>query len=302
MDDPNSSTTNLSGIEVVNIRKANLNSMGYRDLSEWVSVPGNIYIGRDMSRFVAGAVGSKWQNLFRVGKQASREKCCGEYEKYILTDNTIQANGKTLFQSLEELKGKNIGCWCHPEMCHGHVLKSLVEKYCCSEEVENIRKAKESFHGTHKISTWKSGVDSGSSDWASRGDIPDRRFSKFGQLISILIKTYIRYLPRQLQQELLEQWVQSGARMNQLETYAKAISIWETTKEDVDIINLLSGILVESNTKKLLSDQHQELSRLLATPKQHCKCSTTSTQVNGETCNGTPCKKLYDEFKKEPLE
>ena len=34
-----------------------------------------------------------------------------------------------LRQELLEMKGKNLGCWCHPESCHGNVLLELIEIY-----------------------------------------------------------------------------------------------------------------------------------------------------------------------------
>lgn len=27
------------------------------------------------------------------------------------------------------MKGKNLGCWCHPEPCHEDILLELIEKY-----------------------------------------------------------------------------------------------------------------------------------------------------------------------------
>ena len=30
-------------------------------------------------------------------------------------------------ESLDELKDKVLGCWCHPELCHGDVLVELIK-------------------------------------------------------------------------------------------------------------------------------------------------------------------------------
>ena len=50
---------------VVNVRKAELNKLGYADLVDWLRNPNHVYIGRDMTRYVPGAVGSKWGNPFK---------------------------------------------------------------------------------------------------------------------------------------------------------------------------------------------------------------------------------------------
>lgn len=121
--------TAKSDITVVNVHLKDLNNSGYKDLVEWLKNPDHLYIGRDMTRFVPGAVGSKWQNPFK-SKQIGRENSVKKYREHILTDKTVQSNGKTLFESLHELKGKSLGCWCHPERCHGHILRELVEQYC----------------------------------------------------------------------------------------------------------------------------------------------------------------------------
>lgn len=118
-----------SGTTVVNVRKAELRKVGYRDIEDWLKDPKHVYIGRDMTHYVPGAVGSKWGNPF-IAKKLGRDECCKMYRDYILSDSRIQKNGKTLLQSLDELKGKTLGCWCHPERCHGHVLVELINEYC----------------------------------------------------------------------------------------------------------------------------------------------------------------------------
>ncbi|KAH3896910.1 uncharacterized protein LOC127864493 [Dreissena polymorpha] len=121
--------TQSSNTTVVNVHKSDLNKLGYRDLEHWLSVPGHVYIGRDMSRYVSGAIGSIWGNPFRSRKLGNAEPC-QMYRQYVINDTRIQSNGKTLLESLSELKGKTLGCWCHPEQCHGHMLVELIAEYC----------------------------------------------------------------------------------------------------------------------------------------------------------------------------
>ena len=69
--------------------------------------PYNVYIGRP----------SKWGNPFKIGRDGTREQVIEKYRKYILSSKLIN--------DIHELKGKTLGCWCHPKACHGDVLAEL---------------------------------------------------------------------------------------------------------------------------------------------------------------------------------
>ena len=71
----------------------------------------DVYIGR----------GSKWGNPFVIGKDGTREEVINKYEKYLL-------NNPELLNSLHELKGKTLGCFCKPKACHGDVLVKYIRK------------------------------------------------------------------------------------------------------------------------------------------------------------------------------
>lgn len=71
----------------------------------------DIYIGRP----------SIWGNPFVIGKDGTREEVIKKYRKYIL--NNIE-----LKKQLKYLKGKVLGCWCKPKVCHGDVLAELANK------------------------------------------------------------------------------------------------------------------------------------------------------------------------------
>lgn len=73
--------------------------------------PYDIYIGRP----------SKWGNPFKEGKDGSRKEVIEKYKKYVLSN-------QDLMNSLDELEGKVLGCWCKPKACHGDVLVELVER------------------------------------------------------------------------------------------------------------------------------------------------------------------------------
>ena len=71
----------------------------------------DVYIGR----------GSKWGNPFVIGKDGTREEVINKYEEYLL-------NSTELLNSLHELKGKTLGCFCKPKACHGDILVKYIRK------------------------------------------------------------------------------------------------------------------------------------------------------------------------------
>ncbi len=73
--------------------------------------PYDVYIGRP----------SKWGNPFSVGKDGTRETVIKKYKFWIMLQ-------PELISSLHELKGKILGCWCSPLLCHGDVLVELVKE------------------------------------------------------------------------------------------------------------------------------------------------------------------------------
>jgi hypothetical protein len=71
----------------------------------------DVYIGRP----------SKWGNPFIIGRDGTRKEVVSKYRKWIL-------NQPHLLESLSELKGKTLGCWCAPSACHGDVLVELINR------------------------------------------------------------------------------------------------------------------------------------------------------------------------------
>lgn len=106
--------------KIISVKKKNLNKLGYKDFEDWNRDPNHIYIGRNMSFYVKGAIESKWKNPFSV-KKYGRDDCLKMYEKYILEN-------KKLLDDLHELENKTLGCWCKPDLCHGDILIKLLKK------------------------------------------------------------------------------------------------------------------------------------------------------------------------------
>ena len=106
-------------MSVVNVKKEHLQKNGYKDFQDWAKNPNHIYIGCGMSIYVTGTTLSKWQNPFHV-KKYGLNTSLEMYEKYI--------RQSVLYDYLDELRGKLLGCLCYPEKCHGDVLIKLLNE------------------------------------------------------------------------------------------------------------------------------------------------------------------------------
>merc|ERR1711988_282969 len=122
---------------VVSVKKAALQARGCKDLISWLQASEHVYIGRNMSFYVPGAVQSKWANPFSV-KAFGRAQCLDLYREWVTTGvNPITKKRRRegpLVDELEELQGKTLGCWCNPEPCHGDVLCELARANRCGKE------------------------------------------------------------------------------------------------------------------------------------------------------------------------
>ena len=81
----------------------------------------DVYIGRP----------SKWGNPIRLEREADRERVLVDYRKWLMQQ-------PDLLNSLHELKGKILGCWCAPRLCHGDVLAELANAPIGSTIVDEV--------------------------------------------------------------------------------------------------------------------------------------------------------------------
>jgi hypothetical protein len=117
-------TTSVCNVKVKNIRP------DYDNLKEWMCNSNNVYIGRKGIVFIDGErfpkSDSVWANPFKINEECSRDDVLKKYKKYMIKKIN---NDDNLRKKLMKLKGKNLGCWCHPEACHGDILIELIDKY-----------------------------------------------------------------------------------------------------------------------------------------------------------------------------
>ena len=69
---------------------------------------GAAYIGR----------GSKWGNPFRIGRDGDRATVIAKHERWF-------ADQHRLLRALDELRGRDLVCFCVPLACHGDLLSRL---------------------------------------------------------------------------------------------------------------------------------------------------------------------------------
>jgi hypothetical protein len=112
---------------VINVRKVTLKKRGIADFKEWNKRKNTTYIGRNMAFYVPGSFKSKWCNPFS-SKKYGLDTCLKMYEVHVRND-------KKLMGELEELRNMELGCWCAPDPCHGHVLIRMLDE--ATDEKEN---------------------------------------------------------------------------------------------------------------------------------------------------------------------
>lgn len=69
---------------------------------------GAVYVGRP----------SKWGNMFKIGPRGTRSVVVKAYRDWLWHSH----NGAFRQRVKEELRGKDLVCWCAPKPCHADVL------------------------------------------------------------------------------------------------------------------------------------------------------------------------------------
>jgi hypothetical protein len=117
-------------MSVVNVKVQYIRPLGFVNLREWMADPNNVYVGRAGVVFIDGRrfpeTASVFCNPFKIGKDGTRDEVIEKYRRFM--KDKLDANS-LLREKLVAMEGKNLGCWCAPEPCHGNVLLELIKVY-----------------------------------------------------------------------------------------------------------------------------------------------------------------------------
>lgn len=73
--------------------------------------PYDVYIGRP----------GPWGNPFQIDIDGTREEVVYLYAEWFL------AQPELVEKARQELKDKILSCWCHPKLCHGHIIAEVID-------------------------------------------------------------------------------------------------------------------------------------------------------------------------------
>jgi hypothetical protein len=92
----------------------------------------DVYIGRACNKGGWNLPESIWKNPYTISKCGSADEAVRLYREYLKSN-------KELLSHLPDLKGKVLGCWCKPGICHGDVLVELVNELTDVIVVEELK-------------------------------------------------------------------------------------------------------------------------------------------------------------------
>lgn len=79
---------------------------GRAKVVHWRKEAFDVYVGRP----------TRWGNPFKPGPDGTRKVVIEKYRAWLMARPALVARAK------RELRGKILGCWCHPSPCHASVL------------------------------------------------------------------------------------------------------------------------------------------------------------------------------------
>lgn len=72
-------------------------------------------------------------NPFIIGRDGTRNQVIEKYKSWLLnklqTDEAIQEEFLELVYSYTAKQELNLVCWCHPEPCHGDIIKEYILQF-----------------------------------------------------------------------------------------------------------------------------------------------------------------------------
>jgi hypothetical protein len=84
--------------------------------------PCDVYVGPALADFPR----SQWHCPFGPDDQPPDRYALFQFFEYLFSRRDLLA-------LVPHLRGKRLGCWCSPSLCHGHVLAALADSRACRE-------------------------------------------------------------------------------------------------------------------------------------------------------------------------
>lgn len=122
----------LLGTRVVNRRR--------EEEDEYIGRGGNLGMGNPFTHIPLGATKAKFQ-------ASCRQQSIDKFEDWVFDQAEILAN-------IDQLRGKRLGCYCHPLPCHGTVYVLLVGTYVWMRESFGIEPKFQNKNGRDEIRTY----------------------------------------------------------------------------------------------------------------------------------------------------
>ncbi len=119
----------LLGTRVVNRRR--------EEEDEYIGRGGNLGMGNPFTHIPLGATKAEFQ-------VATRQDSINEFEFWVMNQPDILAK-------VDKLRGKRLGCYCHPLPCHGTVYVLLVATYTWMRESFGIEPKPQTAEGRKEI-------------------------------------------------------------------------------------------------------------------------------------------------------
>jgi Domain of unknown function (DUF4326) len=94
-----------------------VNLKGHRDDPDYADV---VYVGRAMTRGGWRLEQSPLASPFSPGRDGTREEVVAKYRTYLLSR-------PDLLGLLPGLRGRRLGCWCVPQVCHAEVIAEIAD-------------------------------------------------------------------------------------------------------------------------------------------------------------------------------
>lgn len=75
---------------------------------------------------------TEWGNPFEMPGDGERYEVVGKFARFYFPQKD------SLLTKTASLRGKVLGCWCHPEQCHGHIIAAAVNREAQGERIWDI--------------------------------------------------------------------------------------------------------------------------------------------------------------------